>query len=142
MNVRCALRIILYLWDIKKCFLENWVGAVILEVLGQYTFSVLFIFWSPFLNKKSVIFSLPFHFYCLFFWLQAMAHHIPLLLVKIEELLNKVRKSSGHFHWSLEFLFENFRTFRLYFVFHLYKLYGEPEIRVDAFMLLYWKWKI
>ena len=61
--------------------------------------------------------------------MKATGHHTPLLLIEKEEIFSKVEKSSGHIYCSLELLFEHFRAFRLHFVFHLYKLYGEPKIR-------------
>ena len=49
LDVRCALRLRLYLWGDKKSFAGNWVEVVILAVLIQYAFLILF-FCGPFFS--------------------------------------------------------------------------------------------
>ena len=73
LDVRYTFRVLLYLWDVKKFFIGNWAVVYILAVMGQYTFSILFVCTTfsfvCFLEEK----IFPVYFF--FIWLAAMGHH-------------------------------------------------------------------
>ena len=76
LDFRWALRVFLYPWVVKKSFIENWVGVVILAVMGQSRFliqcfcSTFFLF--DFLNKK-LIYYFYFNFFLFCFCWQPWA---------------------------------------------------------------------
>ena len=71
LNVRCALRVTVYIWGVKKSFVANWVETVILAVIAQYTFLIYFFYTVLFclvlLLQKNKFFHFVslFHFYFL-----------------------------------------------------------------------------
>ena len=80
LDVRCALRTLLCLWEVKKSFIGNWVEVVTLAVIGEHIYLILFscapcfiffYFYIAFWRKK---YSFCFCFLFFIFWLAPMGY--------------------------------------------------------------------
>lgn len=69
LDVRCTLRILLYLWGVKKSFNRNWVEVATFAVIGEYLYFslfscapcfIFFYFYFAFWRKK--------HYFCFYFY--------------------------------------------------------------------------